>query len=203
MNVVDISNISQWALVNGYLLMFLAMLVEGPVATAAGAFAAALGYFNVWIVFTLSVLGNLVPDVIYYALGFWGREGLINKYGRFLKITPERVRKLEDLYHKNVGKTLAAVKLIPVLATPGLIVAGVSRVPLKKYTIWSLAVTLPSSLFYLIIGYYFGTAYGKIVSYVNYGSYVIIAIVAIFATLSFLQKKYGKKIGEKAVKIDL
>jgi len=181
--------------------MFLAMLVEGPVATAAGAFAAALGYFNIWIVFTLSVLGNLVPDVIYYALGFWGREGVINKYGRFLKITPERVRKLEDLYHKNVGKTLTAVKLVPILATPGLIVAGISKVPLRAYTIWSLVVTVPSSLFYLIVGYYFGAAYQNIIRYLDYGGYFIFASLAVFVLLSYLRKKYGKKLAEKIEKV--
>lgn len=201
MNILDTSWIFQWALANGYSLMFLAMLVEGPVATAAGAFAAALGYFNIWIVFTLSVLGNLVPDVIYYALGFWGREGVINKYGRFLKITPERVRKLEDLYHKNVGKTLTAVKLVPILATPGLIVAGISKVPLRAYTIWSLVVTVPSSLFYLIVGYYFGAAYQNIIRYLDYGGYFIFASLAVFVLLSYLRKKYGKKLAEKIEKV--
>jgi membrane protein DedA with SNARE-associated domain len=200
-NILDTSWIFQWALANGYSLMFLAMLVEGPVATAAGAFAAALGYFNIWIVFTLSVLGNLVPDVIYYALGFWGREGVINKYGRFLKITPERVRKLEDLYHKNVGKTLTAVKLVPILATPGLIVAGISKVPLRAYTIWSLVVTVPSSLFYLIVGYYFGAAYQNIIRYLDYGGYFIFASLAVFVLLSYLRKKYGKKLAEKIEKV--
>jgi len=192
-----IAGAAQWGLQHGYILMFLLMLIEGPVVTAAGAFAAALGYFNIWLVLILSVLGNLLPDVIYYALGFWGRRGFVDKYGHYLKITPERVSKLEELYHKNIGKTLIIVKLAPVLATPGLIVAGVAKVPIKRFAVWSLIVTAPSSLFYLIVGYYFGAAYQKIIHYADIGGYIIVAAVAVFILLSYLQKRYGKKLGEK------
>ncbi len=188
-----------WTITHGYIVMFLLMFVEGPVVTAAGAFIATLGpqYFNIWAVFLLSILGNLVPDVIYYLIGFWGREQLINKYGRYLRITPERIKELERLFHEHVGRTMAIVKLIPVLSTPGLIVAGVSRVPLKKYAWWSLIVTLPTSGFYLIIGYYFGAAYDKIIHYVDYGGYLIIAAIIIFVVISYLQKKYGSKLAKK------
>jgi membrane protein DedA with SNARE-associated domain len=181
----------------GYLLMFVGMLIEGSFITAAGSFAAALGYFNLWIVLLLSVLGNLIPDVIYYAIGFWGRQKFMDKYGHYFRVTPERTEKLERLYREHAGKTLMIVKMVPLLATPGLIIAGAARVPAKKFAIWGLIVTVPSSFSYLLIGYYFGAAYEKIIRYMNYGGYFIVASIAIFITLSYLQKRYGKKLGEK------
>ncbi len=193
--------ISQWVIANGYLLMFVLMLLEGPAVTAAGAFAAALGIFNIWTVFFLSVLGNLIPDAIYYAIGFWGREGVVEKYNRYLKINKEWLGKLEANYAKHAGKTLTAVKLIPVLATPGLIIAGIARVPLKKYVFWSLVITIPSSLLYLIIGYYFGAAYGNIVKYIKYGEYFIVIAIVFFILVSYASKKLSKKISEKIEEI--
>ena len=197
MGTSNLQEISQWVLVNGYFLMFILMLIEGPAVTAAGAFVAALGYFNIWLVFSLSILGNLIPDVIYYALGFWGRKELVEKYGHYLKITKERMEKLETLYREHVGKTLIAVKLIPVFATPGLIIAGIARVPLRKYAWWSLIVTIPSSLLYLIVGYYFGAIYGNITKYIQYGGYIIITAIAIFIITSYASKKLGRKLSEK------
>jgi len=38
-----------------YLLLFLVTLVEGPSITAIGAFAAKLGYFNIYLIFLLSL----------------------------------------------------------------------------------------------------------------------------------------------------
>jgi len=197
MDATNLSAATQWVLAHGYLLMFLLMLAEGPVVTAAGAFAAALGYFNVWLVLTLSILGNLVPDAIYYAIGYWGRKGIVDKYGRYFHITEERMERLEKSYEKHAGKTLLFVKLAPLFATPGLVAAGIARVPIKKYTLWSFIVTAPSSLFYLIVGYYFGAAYNKVVEFANYGSYILAMAIVVFITLSYLQKKYGKKLAEK------
>lgn len=188
---------TQWIISHGYPLMFLAMLVEGPAVTAAGAFAAALGYFDIWIVLLLSVAGNLIPDVAYYALGYWGRRGFIDKYGHRFGITPERSAKVEKLIHQNVGKAMAFIKLFPLIATPGLIIAGASRVDLKKYVWWSLIITVPSSGFFLVLGYYFGAAYDKIVGYLHYGGYFIGAAVVIFIICSYMWKRVSKKLAEQ------
>lgn len=190
-----------WALGNGYIIMFVAMLIEGPVITAAGALGAVLGYFNIWAVFLLSILGNLIPDAIYYAIGFWGRQKFVDKYGKYFRISPEKIKTLEELYHKHAGKALFAIKMIPLVATPGLIIAGVARVPIRKYIWWSVAVTIPSSLIFLLIGYYSGAAYGKIVGHVNYGGELAAAAIIVFVIISYFWKKISGKIGEKITKI--
>ena len=192
----DIYGAAQWALAHGYWLLFVAMIIEGPFVTAAGAFAAALGYFNILAVLTLSILGNLVPDVVYYAIGFWGRTKVVNRFGKYLGATKERLLMAENLLAKHAGKALAAIKLIPLLATPGLIAAGAARMPLKKYIWWSIIITLPSSLIYLILGYYFGFAYDAIERYLNIGGYTVVAIIAVFVLASYFGKKISKKIGE-------
>jgi membrane protein DedA with SNARE-associated domain len=85
----------------GYTLMFMLMLIEGPVVTAAGAFAAAFSYFHLWIVFVLSILGNLIPDVVYYAMGYWGRHNLIEQYGHYFGLTKQRDRRRGQAGEKN------------------------------------------------------------------------------------------------------
>ena len=185
-----------WLATNGYSLMFIAMLIEGPIVTAAGAFVAALGYFNLWIVFGLSILGNLVPDAIYYALGYWGREQFLNRYGRYFGIKKKKLEKIERMIHKHAVKSLVAIKLIPLLATPGLIAAGAARMNLKKYATWSIIVTIPSSLFYLILGYYFGAAFDRINRYLHIG-YAIATIVILFAILYYFERKFSERLGEK------
>lgn len=197
MDTASISEASRWALNHGYTLMFIAMLIEGPVVTAAGAFASALGYFNLWLVFLISILGNLIPDIIYYAIGFWGREKFIDKYGRYIGLTKEKIMSLEKFMESNAGKTMTFVKLMPLLATPGLIAAGISKMPLKKYTWLSLTIIIPSSLFFLIAGYYFGFAYKAISRLINYVGYLALIIVAFFSAIHYLQKKLRKKLAEK------
>lgn len=187
----------EWVLAHGYALFFVAMLIEGPVVTAAGAFVANLGYFNIFIVLLLSILGNLIPDVIFYALGYWGRFKLVNKYAHYFKLSPEKIAHLEYMAHKHAGKAITLSKLVPFLATPGLMIIGAVRMPLKKYVIWSLALILPSSLFFLIVGYYFGSAYNTINHYLNMGGYLIIAGIILFIIVYLIYRKISKTIAER------
>ncbi|HVO28417.1 MAG TPA: DedA family protein [Candidatus Paceibacterota bacterium] len=189
--------ITQWILQQGYTVMFILMLIEGPVVTAAGAFAAALSYFHLWIVFLLSILGNLIPDVIYYAMGYWGRQSFIDRYGHYFGLTKQRVAAAERLANKHTAKSLVAIKMIPFLATPGLIVVGASKMDIRKYIWWSLVITVPSSLIYLLIGYYFGAAYNTIDHYLHLGYYLIGAAVAALIFVIYLQRKFAEDFARK------
>ncbi len=187
----------QWVLQHGYPLLFIVMLIEGPVITAAGAFAAALHYMNVWVVLLLSILANLIPDLVYYAIGYWGRETFINKYGHYIGVTPERIATTEKLAAAHSGKSLFMIKMVPLLATPGLILVGATKMDIKKYAFWSIAITVPTSLFYLIIGYYFGAAYNTIEHYLNLGAYVAVAAIVVVVIIAYFERKYFSRLGKK------
>jgi len=205
MDFETLGGATNWLAQHGYALMFIAMLIEGPAVTAAGAFGAALGYFNVYTVFFLSVLGNLIPDVIFYIVGFFGRQHLLDRYAvqfeRYFGLTKERIARIESLLQNHAGKTLLAIKLMPFLATPGLIIAGATRMSIKKYTWLSIAIILPTSLFFLILGYYFGAAYTMISKYLKYSEYIVIGFLLLFIMVSYLYKKLEKNIAKKIEKI--
>jgi len=187
----------QWVLQHGYPLLFLVMLIEGPVVTAAAAFAAALHYMNVWVVLLISILANLIPDLIYYAIGYWGREKVINTYGHYFGITKERIATMERLAETHSGKSLFTIKMVPFLATPGLIIVGATRMDIKKYAFWCAVIIIPTSLLYLIIGYYFGAAYNTIDRYLNAGGYVIAVALVIVIGLAYIQRKYSARLAKK------
>lgn len=189
----------QWVLQHGYFFIFVLMFIEGPVVTAAAAFVAALHYLNIWAVLVLSILANLIPDALYYALGYWGRNRFVDRYGHCLGITPQKVAIVEKLLKRHSGKSLFAMKMIPLLATPGLVVAGVAKMDIRQYAFWCVVITIPSSLLYLILGYYFGTSYTAIEHYLHLGIYVIIAAAAIVMAVVYFQKKY---FGDLFKKID-
>lgn len=65
--------------ISGYFFMFIGIIIEGPIVTSSAGFAASLGYFNVWIVLLLSVLGNLIGDIAHYFFGRFFRKKIIDK----------------------------------------------------------------------------------------------------------------------------
>lgn len=170
-----------WVQGAGYLLIFLAMFIEGPIVTAAAAFASALGYFNVWAIFVLAILGDLIPDLLFYAVGYVGRIKLIERYGHRFGLSTTRMHKIETLLRTHRIKTLIFIKFAPVLPTPGLMLVGAIRMPLREYTVLSILIGLPKTVLFMVVGYYFGTAYTTFATYLESGVYVV--LVAIVATL--------------------
>jgi len=168
----------------GYLLMFIAMVVEGPIITSAAAFACALGYFNIVIVFILSVLGDLAGDYIYYGVGYFGRVAFVEKYGHRVGLTEERLKRMERLIREHPKKTLTAIKLAPLLPAPGLMMIGAVRMPVRRYTWLTLLVALPKTLLFVTLGYYFGAAYDRFSAVFQNGEYFLLAGI-VLAVLAF------------------
>ena len=190
-----------WVIVHGYPLMFLAMLIEGPIVTAAASFGAAFGYFNIFIVFILSILGDVMADLIYYAIGYSGRIMVVQKFGRRFGLTEERIRKVEALLNSHPNKTLIALKLTPILPTPGLMIVGTSRMPLKKFITISSLVIFPKTIFFVLLGYYFGAAYSIVLRKFEKGELILGIIIVLILGIYYAAAKLSAYIARKVEKI--
>ncbi|MDR3559503.1 MAG: VTT domain-containing protein [Candidatus Pacebacteria bacterium] len=190
-----------WVIAHGYFLMFLAMLVEGPIVTAAAAFATAFGYFDIWIVFLLSIFGDIVADVIYYVIGYYSRITVIEKFGHHFGLTTERMKKIEATLNNHPVRTLLALKMTPVLPTPGLMMVGATRMRLKKFITICIAFIIPKSIFFIVVGYYFGAAYELILKRFERGGIILglVAVVIIFIYYAF--GKFSARLGERVEKL--
>lgn len=86
-----------------YLFLF-PVVVEGPIITVIGGFLSSLGLLNKFIAYAVVVVGDIVGDIMYYALGYYGRQRFVKRWGRFLGITFERVERLEKHFEKTAVK---------------------------------------------------------------------------------------------------
>jgi len=189
-NFQDFLNI---ALVNSYWIIFIIMILEGPTITTAAAFVASLGYLNIWVIFFLSIAGDLIGDFLHYTIGYFGRMKIIDKYDHIFKINKRIIDKIEKHYHKHLGKTLFLIKFTP-LATPGLLLAGASKVPVKKFVYYSLLITLPRAIFFTSLGFFFGFAIEKALKYFQLTQYLILALVVLIGVIFLINKFAVKKL---------
>ena len=176
-----------WVITHGYFLFFIAAFLEGPLVTAAAGVAASLGYYSLPIIIVLSVMGDLVADTVYYTIGYWSRKTLITRYGSYVGLTHERMQSLEFMLHRHVGKSMIVIKLSPAIPVPGLIMIGSARVPLKKFVIIALLITLPKSLLFAFIGFYAGHAYARLSTVIASTQQLIafLAIIIFFAYVAY------------------
>ncbi len=141
----------------------------------------------------MALTGDIVGDSISYVLGRRGGSKLIEKWGRYIGLTIERVQKIERHYANHTGKTLILGKFAYALETPFLVAAGLAKVPYRKFLLYVFVSSIPKSLLFILIGYYFGHAYGKISRYLDYTALMTAAVAVLLTIIYFLIRKISKK----------
>jgi membrane protein DedA with SNARE-associated domain len=174
---------------HSYFLIFLVMIIEGPIITTAAASAASLGYFDIWIIFFLSLAGDLIGDFLHYAIGLTTRLTLIENFGHYFGLKKSTLKKIEKHMKNNFGKTFFLIKFTPPLTSVGLISSGALRIPILKFILFSLVITLPRTIFFTILGYSFGSIAEKILTFFNLGQYAVIFLTVLLVFSYFAFKK--------------
>jgi membrane protein DedA with SNARE-associated domain len=179
----------------GYPLMFVLMFFEGPFATMIAAFLASQGLFNVGIVFILSVVGDVLGDIVLYHIGYFGGPHIIEKAQKFLKIKDATVEKLKNKFHQNSGRLIFYVKSTTGLSYITFTLAGALRMKLLKFIKYSILGGLVWSSLLVFLGYFFGYAAEQISQYIKYAGIVIFAAAIIsLVIISIIKKRESAEI---------
>ncbi len=120
------------------------------------ALAAGLPNSNYLLIVTTVVLSTLCGSTILFSLSRKFGHLLITKYGKYIKITPEKVAKIEKWFAKHGGRAIIIGRLIPGLRTVTPIVAGTFRVPYKSFWTNTLIAAFIWANIYYLIGRFFG-----------------------------------------------
>lgn len=101
-------------------------------------------------------LGNLLGSwVAYFAARIWGRR-LLYKYGKYVLITREEVDKAEEWFRKYGDWAVFFSRLMPVVRTFISVPAGIARMNLWKFSIYTFAGSFPWSVGLAYGGYLLG-----------------------------------------------
>jgi membrane-associated protein len=180
-----------------YPIIFVLVFIEGPLTTITSSFFAASGYFNFFILFPIIAVADLCSDIMWYFVGYFGREKIVNRWGRFIGLNNERLSKFEklnDKFKNHHGKILFIAKITHMVGFPFLINAGIFKWDIRKYILFNLYATVPKTLCFMLLGYFFGHASITISKYLGYGTYIGIGLFICAISIYFVAQKFTKRI---------
>jgi membrane-associated protein len=181
----------------GYWIMLPLMVIEGPVITIISAMLAKLGAFNVYIVFMLSVLGDMIGDAILYWLGYVFGIAFVRKIGKYMGITESLVLRMEKYFEKHGGKTIFTVKATTGLCWATFTAAGIVKMDFKKFIKYSFLGGLAWSAFLVILGYFYGYMWAELKQYISWIGWIIASLALVsFLIITFYKKRQAKKVLE-------
>ena len=173
----------------GYFIIIPIAIIEGPIITVIAGFLTAQGYFNFFIVYPIIVVSDVFGDLLYYLIGRFGKKKLILKWGHRVGITKAHLEKLDKHFYEHSGKTLIFGKLTHSLGLPIIIGAGIAEMPVGRFLWFNFLGAIPKTLAFLLVGYYIGSAYTKINSYIDRGAFILgIVLIAGIAVFYFVRR---------------
>ncbi len=160
----------------GYWLLFPIAVIEGPIITVIAALLAAQGYLNIFAVYGIVVVGDMVGDLLYYAPGRWGKKYIV-RWGHLFGVNHEQLAALEERFRTRGGRTVLFGKWTHSAGFLFLVAAGAAEMPILPFLWYNFIGTLPKSLVFTLLGYFIGYQYNLLNSYLERGSLVALILL--------------------------
>jgi len=156
-----ITNFGAWT----YLILFVVIFLEtGVVVTpflpgdsllfAAGALAAAVPAFNVWVFWPLVFIAAVLGDTVNYSIGKYIGPRVFREDVRFLK--KEYLERTQAFYEKHGGKTIFLARFVPIIRTFAPFVAGVGEMRYSYFITYNIVGGFVWTTLFTFMGYFFG-----------------------------------------------
>jgi membrane protein DedA with SNARE-associated domain len=146
--------------------------------------------WDFWMVVIVATLGNTAGSLVGYAIGAWGGRPFLHRWGKYLLIRPDELEIAERFFKKYGPATAFFSRLLPIVRTFISFPAGVARMPLGKFVLYSTLGALPWSIVLVWAGIQLGGNWAEI-RHALQPFDLAIAIVAVLLVALFVWWRLG------------
>lgn len=183
-----IEKIIEWVnsiiLAIGYPGIFILMFFESTmvpipseIVLPFAGYLAAQGEFSFLMVVIVSGFAGLCGSLASYALGYYGGLPLIRRWGHYVLLDECRLQWVQRWFRKKGEITIFISRFVPVVRHLISLPAGVGRMNLFKFSIYTLVGATIWSTILTYLGYYFGENYMIIHEYSKVFDYIILGLI--------------------------
>jgi membrane protein DedA with SNARE-associated domain len=158
--------------------------VPGEAILIAAAVFAGSGHMNIVAVILVGVLGAIVGDNIGFAIGHFGGRPLVQRFGRYIFLTPERLERAENFFNRHGGKVITIARFIEGLRQANGILSGIIGMHWAKFLGFNALGAVLWVCTWALLGYLAGEHIVEIYDGVGkYKWYVIAALAVLVAVV--------------------
>ena len=183
----------------GYLGIFIMMFLESTffpfpseVAMLPAGYLASKGEMSLVVAIIVGTMGSLMGALFNYFLAKkYGRQGVL-RFGKYFGFTEEKLKKMEEFFKRHGSFSIFVSRLIPGVRQLVSLPAGLSKMSLKLFTLYT---TLGAGLWVLVLallGYFLGDNEALIKEYLHEIVLLTLSLIVI-ATLIyiFIKRRYN------------
>jgi len=209
-----VADITSWYMENmNYFTITLLMAIESSfvpfpseIVVPPAAYKAAQGDLNIFLVILFSTLGALIGAVVNYYLALWIGRAAIYRFARtrlahLLLIEPKSIEKAENYFIRNGNISTFIGRLIPAIRQLISIPAGLARMPMKYFLLYTTLGAMFWNIILALMGYFIPKElvhkYYNEISYIMLGLGVIFVFYLIYK--GFIKKNKTEKTSSEQI----
>jgi membrane protein DedA with SNARE-associated domain len=137
----------------------------------------------VFIAGVFGAIGNTVGSVIAYVVGMWAGRPLLNRYGRYILLSQHDLDMTDRWFSRSGGWTVFVSRLLPVVRTYISLPAGIARMNMVKFLVYTFTGSFIWSTGLAYGGYLLGAHWEDLRNAMRPFDPVFIAIIVILIGL--------------------
>jgi membrane protein DedA with SNARE-associated domain len=141
------------------------------------------GFWNFWIVVVVATIGNTLGSLVAYAIGAYGGRPFLERYGKYLLIREHEIELADEFFGRWGSLTVFVGRLLPVVRTFISFPAGVARMPIGRFIVFSTLGALIWSALLVWIGEQLGANWEDLRHRLQpFDSLILVVVVGLAAT---------------------
>jgi membrane protein DedA with SNARE-associated domain len=139
------------------------------------------------------LVGTMVGSWVAYAVGRGGRLELLERHGAKLHMGPAQIERADRLFQRHGEAIVLFGRVVPLIRAFVSLPAGVSKMPVGRFTVFSLIGTVPWVLGLAIAGHALGGDWKSVRKGFEYVDYAIVVLVVIGIAYAVVRRRQGRR----------
>lgn len=181
-----IQNMGYWGIFIGMSVNMTGIELPSEVIMPLAGFAVFQGKMTLLGITLVASTAEVLGALVVYFIALKGGRPFLDKYGKYFLITPSKLDR-SDKWFKKYGPEIVLIgRCIPMVRKLVTIPAGIARMDLKKFILYTFLGSLPYAFILGYIGFLLGPNWNIIENYSSqYDKIIYIGIIAVAAYIVY------------------
>ncbi|SFL68243.1 membrane protein DedA, SNARE-associated domain [Paenibacillus sp. 1_12] len=156
--LVFIESLGVWGILLGLMLE----VIPSELVLSFGGYLVSQGRVSFLGAIIFGTIGCVLQQVILYWIGRYGGRPFIEKYGKYLLLKPHFINMAEKWFNKYGAGMVFTARFIPVVRQAISIPAGMARMPMLQFLLYTMLGTIPWAVLFVYLGRTLGSNWEQI-----------------------------------------
>jgi membrane protein DedA with SNARE-associated domain len=150
------------------------------------------GHYSLFAATLVGAGANVVGSWIAYAVGYYGREGLLERHGSKLHVKARDLERADRWFERYGSWAVFFARMLPIVRTFISLPAGAARMPFWRFTLLTFAGCVPWVFMLAFVGKQAGDNWTDWKNSLHYVDYAVLALIVVGVVYLLIRRRRNR-----------